>query len=470
MSAASLLWIATAFPALAQSPSTTFPGPGETALYGSSVATDGDLLVIGAPGDDTNAENAGLVKVYQASTGILLHTLLNPSPSANDNFGYAVAISGNRIVVGAYLDSTGATSAGTVYVYDLTTPSPTVPVLTLNKPAPILAEDRFGNAVGISGTYIVVGAYQSGASDVGSAYIYSLTSLTPTTPIATLNNPTPLSSAWFGSSVAISGSRVVVGASGNDVGAAAFAGQAFIYDAASPTPAAIVHTINNPAAAAFDSFGASVSISGTRVVIGANHDDTNGTDSGSAYVYEIASGTPTLVATLNNPAIANDDWFGSSVAISGLRVVVGALNNDTGGISSGRAYVYSLLPGLPYLTLENPTPASSDWFGTSVAVSGTNVLVGAPGHNLSPPEEDDSGSAYLYRFPLPQIPATITRLSNGHMTTQFNALTGLNFELRRSTNLTSWPFSTTIIAGPSGISYTDTAPPQPCGFYRLMLP
>ena len=72
-------------------------------------------------------------------------------------------------------------------------------------------------------------------------------------------------------------------------------------------------------------FGYSVAISGTRVVVGANGDDTGASDAGSAYVYDLSGGTPTVpVATLNNPGPAASDYFGNSVAISGTRVVVGA--------------------------------------------------------------------------------------------------------------------------------------------------
>ena len=91
-------------------------------------------------------------------------------------------------------------------MYDLTSPTPTVPVLTLNNPSPF-GEDQFGNAVGISGTRVVVGTYgdDAGAIDAGSAYVYDLTSATPDVPVTTLNNPTPVEGDLFGYAVAISG-------------------------------------------------------------------------------------------------------------------------------------------------------------------------------------------------------------------------------------------------------------------------
>src|SRR5207342_2133632 len=107
--------------------------------------------------------------------------------------------------VGAYQD--GAT-AGTVYIFDVGSGTPTVPVATLKNPTPAV-NDTFGAAVAISGTRVVVGAYKddTGATDAGSAYVYDLSSGTPTVPVATLNNPSPAANDWFGISVAISGTR-----------------------------------------------------------------------------------------------------------------------------------------------------------------------------------------------------------------------------------------------------------------------
>ena len=97
-------------------------------------------------------------------------------------------------------------------------------------------------------------------------------------------------------------------------------------------------TWNNPGPAQYDNFGSSVAISGTRVVVGAPSDDTGAFDAGSAYVYDLSSGTPTMpVATLNKPVPAVQDYFGSSVAISDKRVVVGAPADDTGGSDAGSA-------------------------------------------------------------------------------------------------------------------------------------
>src|SRR5206468_1027509 len=127
------------------------------AQQGWSVAVDGNIAVVGAPFDDRGGSDSGVVKVYSATNGALLLTLANPSPASGDSFGYAVAISGTRVVVGAPYDDTGAGDAGSAYVFDLAGATPAVPVATLNNPNPALGE-LFGRTVAIDGIRVVVGA------------------------------------------------------------------------------------------------------------------------------------------------------------------------------------------------------------------------------------------------------------------------------------------------------------------------
>jgi hypothetical protein len=280
------------------------------------------------------------------------------------------------VVIGAHGDDAGASEAGSAYVYNLSGPTPTTPIATLNNPSPV-AGDHFGIAVAISGTRLVVGAYtdDTGATDAGSAYVYDLSSPTPTTPVATLNNPGPAVGDIFGLSVAVSGTRVVIGAHGDDAGAAD-AGSAYIYDMSGPTPTTPVATLNNPSPVAGELFGISVGISGTRVVVGAPHDNTGALAAGSAYVYDLSSPTPTTpVATLNNPGPAEYDRFGNSVAIDGTNVAIGTPFDATIAVDHGAVYVFG--PGVPEITVEQPL-ATELTDGTSSIVFGS-VIVGTTG-------------------------------------------------------------------------------------------
>ncbi len=367
--------------------------------------------MVGAPYDDTGAINAGSAYVYDlvsVTPSVPLAKLNNPSPATHDYFGYSVAVSGTRVVVGAYGDDTGASNAGSAYVYDLASGTPTIPVATLNNPAPEI-DDYFGWSVAISGTRVVVGASRDdmGADMAGSAYVYDLSSSTPTVPVHTLNNPSPAASDSFGISVAISGTRAVVGASNDDTGATN-AGSVYVYDLSTGTPTVPVATLHNPGPEIGDQFGTSVAISSTRVVVGAYSDNTNANNGGSAYIYDLSSGTPNVpTATLNNPSPEIDDLFGMSVAISGTRVVVGADRDNTGTSDAGSAYVYDLdsgTPAVPVHTLNNPSPEVSERFGFSVAISDSWVVVGA---YLDDTNANNAGSAYFYDLSsaIPNVPA-----------------------------------------------------------------
>ena len=113
------------------------------------------------------------------TTGSLLHTLHNPNAygtSANDQFGRAVAISGNYAIVGAYVEGdAGGTTSGKAYIFDATTGSL---LHTLHNPKAYSTsvDDKFGSAVAISGNYAVIGAYLEDylGSDSGSVYVYQI--------------------------------------------------------------------------------------------------------------------------------------------------------------------------------------------------------------------------------------------------------------------------------------------------------
>ena len=124
-------------------------------------------------------------------------------------------------------------------------------------------------------------------------------------------------------------------------------------------------------------FGDAVAISGTRVVVGAPALNNEG-QSGSVCVYDLSSATPAVpILMLNSPAPGANDAFGKSVAIDGMRMVVGASLDDSGAVDAGRAYVYDLnsaTPTSPAVTLVNPSPGVSVRFGFSVAISATRHL------------------------------------------------------------------------------------------------
>ncbi len=123
-------------------------------------------------------------------------------------------------------------------------------------------------------------------------------------------------------------------------------------------------------------FGASVAFDGPYTVVGAPVAAWSGhTDAGLACVLNTNTGA--LVATLKSPTPATDDEFGSSVAISGSTVVVGAPGRPGYTDQPGSAFVFDAASGKLLQTLNNSAPAVGDEFGCSVAISGSTIVVGA---------------------------------------------------------------------------------------------
>lgn len=350
-------------------------------FQGYSVAADGNLTVVGAPMAESNWISAGSVKVFDTASGQLLHYLPNPEPSLNDYFGAAVALSGNLLLVGAPLDDTGATNSGRAYVFDLHSPMPASPVAVLENPTPGNG-DQFGFAVAISERKLVVASHldDSRGNDAGIVYWYDLDNPESLTSPGTLNHPSPAAGDWFGYSVAASGNRVIIGTPRDDPGAAD-AGSAFVYNLAGAVPGTPVAAMTNPGPAASDNFGCSVAISGSRAVVGCNKDNTGAADAGSAYVYDLEGATPdTPITVLNNPSPAPGDEFGGAVAVAANIVIVGARMDDAGAANAGSACVFSLdaaASAVPVLIIANPEPAADDQFGNAVAASGNHVVIGA---------------------------------------------------------------------------------------------
>ena len=221
--------------------------------------------------------------------------------------------------------------------------------------------------------------------------------------VHTLDNPNAYSTSAgdrFGLSVAISGNYAIVGAYGEDDAGGTESGKAYIYNVATGS---LVHTLDNPNAYSTifdDRFGDTVAISGNYAIVGARYeDDAGGTSSSKAYIFNVTTGA--LVHTLDNPSAystSQTDYFGWSVAISDNYAIVGAYGeDDASGFQSGKAYIFNVTTGALVHTLDNPnaySTSSGDYFGYSVAISDNYAIVGAY-------LEDDAGGttsskAYIF--------------------------------------------------------------------------
>lgn len=137
--------------------------------FGFSVSTHGGLIAVGAPFDDDQAANAGAVYLFNATTGAFVRKLVANDGSANDQFGIAVDMVGNRLAVGAWGDNDGA---GSVYVFDVTTGA----MLGKHVASDAAPRDILGRAVAIAGSAVMAGAARDAdrGTDSGSVYRFAL--------------------------------------------------------------------------------------------------------------------------------------------------------------------------------------------------------------------------------------------------------------------------------------------------------
>ncbi len=346
--------------------------------------------------------------------------LISSNRDDEDELGWSVAVDDDTLVIGALGDDDTIKLSGSAYVFTRVAGGWTqAGKLTASDPK----EDAgFGHAVAVHGDTIVVGAYEEDHTDnnnnpiddVGAAYVFTkpANGWADMTQTARLTASDAAAEDEFGTSVAVHGDTIVVGAPEEDTGAR---GSAYIFTKPANDWADMTETAALRGESGGDRFGRSVAVYGDTVVVGAF--EVNGTR-GAAYLFtkraatgvwddwddtSASNATPKLTASDR----ASGDRFGRAVAMDGDTIVIGAAyhdyddpDNNTNDVSnSGAAYVFIKPATGGWATdteiakLTASERAESDQFGYSVAVDGNTVVVGA--------DQDDSnrGSAYVFAEP-----------------------------------------------------------------------
>jgi len=330
-----------------------------TGAVGSNQLASG-AVTTGAVADGAVTSN----KLALAATW-LARTIPNPSAATEDFFGSAVAALGSdRIIIGEPNDDTGANNSGVVHLFH----ADGTRLITLTNPAPS-SQARFGvAAVTLGVDRLIVGADRGGASSGGMAFLLS----TNGAVLSTFTNPASSSLDSFGSAVAAVGAdRILIGAYGENAGDFGV-GIAYLFN----TNGTLLTTFNSPFIAISESFGRAVAAVGSNhVLIGAHENDTGVANAGAAHLFTTGA---VLVTTFTNPTPELSEHFGWSLTALGAdRVVIGARRANAGGLDAGAAYLFRT-NGTLLTTFTNPVPASSNYFGHSVAVVGNDrILIGA---------------------------------------------------------------------------------------------
>jgi hypothetical protein len=316
--------------------------PNDRATFGTAISIDGDTAVIGALGAKIDGhENQGAAYVFKEIDGTWTEVakLVADDGAANNYFGQAAAISGDNIVVGAYGAKVGDNELqGAAYVY-----SNVGGTWTFIKK--LLADDAvggefFGRSVAMSGTRALVGApYASvdGTPARGAVYVFdgSTSDWTQTGKVvADDGNPGDA----FGFSLAATPTHMAVGANGSN--GAIGGGFVFVDDGGQWTQLArLVADDGQPG----DDAGYGIAIDGTTVIVGADR-VANGTftQQGAAYVYSQSGDDWPLVQKLVSSDSQTDAFYGGFVALSDETALVGVpYATIDGNAVQGAAYFYA---------------------------------------------------------------------------------------------------------------------------------
>ncbi|MFN7783360.1 MAG: FG-GAP repeat protein [Lysobacterales bacterium] len=369
--------------------------------FGESVALDGDTALIGAWGQDLgNGRYRGAAYVFVQGNGVWTQQakLVAADGSTSDQFGFSVALSGESALVGAYLTEIGTNSdQGAAHVF-------TRSGAQWSQQALLVAEDgsngdRFGSAVSLHGDTAVMGAFSADIgtnSNQGAAYVLERTAGSWSQQHK-LHTGIGSTEDQFGFSVAVAGDTALVGAPFDDVGSNIDQGSAFVFRRSGNAWLLRAKLVAEDGASG-DRFGHAVAVSGDTALVGAYlHSVGSAAEQGSTYVFTRNGSTWTQQAKL----VPNDgrvfDWFGYAVAVSGDTALVGARFGDVGAsFNQGSAYVFTRNGGIwtQQAKLVAADGAEQDWFGSSVALFGNTALVGATQHGVSGVPRQ--GAAYVF--------------------------------------------------------------------------
>ncbi len=381
--------------------------------FGLAVAVDGGRALVGSPGFDGTGDNQGAVYLFIATQGGPdgwgeVKKLVPDDPADGDLFGISVGLAGDYAVVGAgAADGTGV-DQGAAYIFYRNQGGENnwgqFKKLTADDADD---DDGFGFAVAIDGDTIIVGADGADGSgtDQGAAYVFSRDLGGPDNwgQAAKLVSGEPGDSNQFGFAVDVDGDYAVVGSPGEDGGGTG-RGVAYIFsrDLGGSEAWGRIGEFSPSDIPDYTYLGTAVAIDGALAVIGSAWEDNAGTDRGAVHILGRDYGGMDSWGRVKRIVASDEhdnDLFGYSVAVDGDEVLVGAAWARGGGTERGQAYLFTRDEGGTdnwgeVQRLRASDAANEDWFGSAVGIDGTYILAGSPGADG---EGADRGAAYVFK-------------------------------------------------------------------------
>jgi hypothetical protein len=354
--------------------------------------------VIGAPGH----QPGGAVYIFEGTGPSVKQQLLAPPLLRKyDAFGDHVAIDDDLLLVAApYRNGGGA--EGFVFTFKQTPQGWVQSGQPMHAPGGAQS-DRFGSAVSLSGSSLLVGAperHTGAKAGQGAAYIFQREG-----EVWTFRGPPLVASDGqvedrFGLAVALERDQAFVSAVDHSVVGRKHAGAVYVFER-NPNGWVQRQVLSAQDGDADEYFGSAVVVSGDSMLV-SSYLHTVGTRFRQGAVYPFfKDGTqwaPGPILTASDGG--DDDRFGYAVAMDGDRAIIGDIPHKTDHRSNrGAAYVFER-QGRAWLQKGDPIEATDgnayDGFGTALSILGTTAVIGAS--QQGPEAEDSPGAAYLMRL------------------------------------------------------------------------
>ena len=381
----------------------SYPEPitSSSVFFGGSVAVSGDTAVIGAMNAPVanGTPGAAYVVVRDGTAWVQQAKLFDADSASNSYFGHTVAIDGDTVVVGAPGGPT-TYGPGAAYIYVRSNGLWSLQQRILAADGSDL--DQFGYAVALSGDTLLVGAPSDSPGTPygqGSAYVYTRTGGVWSQQ-AKFTETVPAVAHYFGSSVALQGDTAMVGVPSANAYRGAV--EVFVRDAGAWTRQARLVAADGEAG---DQFGASIAVHGDTVAVGAFLDNVDGQQwRGSTHVFVRNAGAWSLQQQLWLDDAGGWAQFGMGMALEADTLLVGARLDSIDVTYQGTVVHYAREGGVwvRQQKLRASDGAANDTFGHALALSGDRVVVGA--YTEEPagvPSTTDAGAAYFYRIAPP---------------------------------------------------------------------
>ncbi|MEL6822975.1 MAG: T9SS type A sorting domain-containing protein [Calditrichota bacterium] len=446
--------------------------------FGFTVAVDGDVAVIGAHRDRPSGSYSGSAYILTRTSGSWSEQqkLLASDTDSYKRFGNAVDISGSHLIIGAMGDDHSGPATGAAYIFQHENGNWQEKAKLFESNAD--RDDEFATAVAIDGSTVIIGV-PGDDDETGSAYIYTGNGANWSEQ-QILTDANGAQDDKYGYAVALEGDLAVVGSPGDK--------SVFVYERSGSTWTEL-DRISPTGISGSAEFGEAIAISGDYIVVGAAKDSETASEAGAVFVFKRNGNSWEQVSKILAADGSAEDEFGVSVSIEDNLLAIGARYQDSAAGDGGATYIYSR-SGENWTEINKITASdaeSDDRFGGAVDLKGDVLVVGA--YKDDQPGADDAGSVYLFSgFGITSIDdepgANIKRFQlEQNYPNPFNPSTQISYQIDRAGetrltvyNLLGQAVRTLVSASQSAGSYSvswdglnDTGFAVPSGVYLYRL-